>query len=429
MNLPIPEILGNKHLRAHPSRPLTGIPPSPEKNTHFAKFFQILSKNIVKNDFLPVTYIEGRIHHGTMSPWEIPYSERNVQKKTFRRNYMIDFKEKPAPVPYDQGYRSLLFQPAIMLQFLQRFVGGAWTKKLRREDITIENGTFFIDHAKTRMADIVCKIRTRDHTGDVAIYVLLEHQSGVDKDMPFRMLEYTHLLCRNIRSSGTIPDDCELVFLPIVFYNGEQRWKVPGNVRDRNTREFPQYLAPFPYDLIRVTDYSAEQLQQRGRMFAAVMYLDLYSKNLLNKDWDIRIVEKAIAEMLNEESLELIKEFVGVVDSMFGIVIDLDTLMNQLERTKEPRGKEVAKMFRMNAETFKARIAEMGRQEGLQTGRQEGLQTGRQEGLQAGRAEGHIEERRKNARSMFSKGFSAHDIQDVTGLSDEEMHTLRNGSH
>ncbi len=110
-------------------------------------------------------------------------------------------------------------------------------------------------------------------------------------------------------------------------------------------------------------------------------------------------------------------------------------------------------MFRMNAETFRAHIAEMGRQEGLQaglqtgrqegreeglqtglqTGRQEGLQTGREEGLQkglqAGRAEGHIEERRKNARSMFSKGFSAHDIQDVTGLSDEEMRTLRNGSH
>ncbi len=383
-----------------------------------------------------------------MSPWELPYSEKNVQE-----DCMIDFKEKPAPVPYDQGYRSLLFQPAIMLQFLQRFVGGAWTKKLRTEDITIENGTFFIDHAKTRMADIVCKITQKDHTGDVAIYVLLEHQSGVDKDMPFRMLEYTHLLCRNIRSSGTIPDDCELVFLPIVFYNGEQRWKVPGNVRKQRKREFPQYLAPFPYDLIRVTDYSAEQLQQRGRMFAAVMYLDLYSKNLLNTDWDIQKTEKAIAGMLNEESLELIEEFIGVVDSMFGIVIDFDTLMNQLQRTKEPRGKEVAKMFRMNAETFKAHIAEMGRQEGLRTGREEGLQkglqTGRQEGLQTGlqtgreeglqtglrtgrqegRAEGHIEERRKNARSMFLEGLSTEAVQRITGLSDEEMRTLRNGSH
>ena len=113
------------------------------------------------------------------------------------------------------------------------------------------------------------------------------------------------------------------------------------------------------------------------------------------------------------------------------------------ERTKEPRGKEVAKMFRMNAETFRAHIAEMGRQEGreeglqtgrqeglqtglrtgreegLQTGRQEGLQTGREEGLQkglqAGRAEGHIEERRKNARSMFLEGLSTEAVQRITG--------------
>ncbi|MGI9255384.1 MAG: IS3 family transposase [Salinispira sp.] len=57
------------------------------------------------------------------------------------------------------------------------------------------------------------------------------------------------------------------------------------------------------------------------------------------------------------------------------------------------------------------------------------MERGKVEGLAEGRAEGHIEERRKNARSMFSKGFSAHDIQDVTGLSDEEMRTVRNGSH
>ncbi len=52
---------------------------------------------------------------------------------------------------------------------------------------------------------------------------------------------------------------------------------------------------------------------------------------------------------------------------------------------------------------------------------------GMEKGILKGRVEGHIEERRKNARSMFSKGFSAHDIQDVTGLSDDEMRTVRNG--
>ncbi len=51
------------------------------------------------------------------------------------------------------------------------------------------------------------------------------------------------------------------------------------------------------------------------------------------------------------------------------------------------------------------------------------------QGMEKGRAEGHIEERRKNARSMFSEGLSTEAVQRITGLSDEEMRTVRNGSH
>ncbi len=61
----------------------------------------------------------------------------------------------------------------------------------------------------------------------------------------------------------------------------------------------------------------------------------------------------------------------------------------------------------------------------MQEARQEIQREARQEGIREGRAEGHIEERRKNARSMFSKGFSAHDIQDVTGLSEDEIRAFQ----
>ncbi len=68
---------------------------------------------------------------------------------------------------------------------------------------------------------------------------------------------------------------------------------------------------------------------------------------------------------------------------------------------------------------------EQGMEKGILKGRVEGLEQGMQKGLAKGMARGI----RETARSMFSKGFSAHDIQDVTGLSDEEMRTVRNGSH
>ncbi len=66
--------------------------------------------------------------------------------------------------------------------------------------------------------------------------------------------------------------------------------------------------------------------------------------------------------------------------------------------------------------------------EGIAKGMERGILKGRQEGLQTGRAEGHIEERRKNARSMFSIGLSADDVRKVTGLSDEEIRSVQNGA-
>ena len=60
------------------------------------------------------------------------------------------------------------------------------------------------------------------------------------------------------------------------------------------------------------------------------------------------------------------------------------------------------------------------RREGRAEGRAEGHAEGRAEGL----AEGHVEEKKVIARKMKSKGFSASDISEMTGLTEEEIRTL-----
>ena len=61
-----------------------------------------------------------------------------------------------------------------------------------------------------------------------------------------------------------------------------------------------------------------------------------------------------------------------------------------------------------------------GHAEGRAEGRAEGLAEGRAEGLAEGLAEG----KKDIARKMKSKGFSAADISEMTGLTDEEIETL-----
>ncbi len=116
---------------------------------------------------------------------------------------------------------------------------------------------------------------------------------------------------------------------------------------------------------------------------------------------------KEIAQLLNGLSSQ---DFTDLAESVLGYLKDLGLYeqFEKIDREVYPEGENSMRTYNIT-NAF--------------------VREGMEKGILKGRVEGHIEERRKNARSMFSKGFSAHDIQDVTGLSDEEMRALRNGSH
>ena len=67
---------------------------------------------------------------------------------------------------------------------------------------------------------------------------------------------------------------------------------------------------------------------------------------------------------------------------------------------------------------------EKGREEGRAEGREEGRAEGREEGRAEGREEGRAETVMAIARRMKSKGSSFADIQELTGLSEEEIRGL-----
>ena len=64
------------------------------------------------------------------------------------------------------------------------------------------------------------------------------------------------------------------------------------------------------------------------------------------------------------------------------------------------------------------------RQEGRQRGRREGRREGRQEGRREGRREGRQERNWEIADSMLSKGFAPSLIQELSGVSAQELRQL-----
>ncbi len=160
---------------------------------------------------------------------------------------------------------------------------------------------------------------------------------------------------------------------------------------------------------------------------------------------------KEIAQLLNGLSSQ---DFTDLAESVLGYLKDLGLYgqFEKIDRELYSEGENSMRTYNITNAFVREGIAKgriEGLEQGITKGRAEGMEKGvlkgriegldqgitkgRAEGIEKGilkgRAEGHIEERRKNARSMFSEGLSTEAVQRITGLSDEEIRTLRNGSH
>ena len=68
---------------------------------------------------------------------------------------------------------------------------------------------------------------------------------------------------------------------------------------------------------------------------------------------------------------------------------------------------------------------EEGREEGHKVGKEEGLKEGKEEGKEEGRAEGVKQNSFDIAKRMLEKGIDIETISELTGLTAEEVSSLR----
>ena len=95
---------------------------------------------------------------------------------------------------------------------------------------------------------------------------------------------------------------------------------------------------------------------------------------------------------------------------------------NTLEQAKEAGRMYVSIMERKGIE----KGIQLGRTEGIQLGRTEGIQLGRTEGIQLGEARGIQLGRTETARNLLRMGLDSARIAEATGLTLEEVKTLKN---
>ena len=273
---------------------------------------------------------------------------------------------------HDASYRLLFSHPRMVEDLVCGFLGEEWVARLDFSTLERVNASYVSGGLKHREADVVWRLRCTDGDGVLYLYLLLEFQSDVQKLMAFRVLGYVALLYQDLIArkeltpSGKLPQ-----ILPIVLYNGEERWWAPQEVSELIETVSEPDLPRLRYRVIDEGSYPPAELAKL-RNLAAILFR-------LEKSGEREEIQRGIYELADH----LGDPGEGSLRRAFLVWLEKVLLHDRRDDEEIPETlglQEFRTMLENRVREWNRELKEEGRREGKAEGRREGKAEGRREG-------------------------------------------------
>ena len=198
--------------------------------------------------------------------------------------------------PHDKLIKDILKDKNEIVNLVNKFLKP--NEQILEKNIEKYTNSYITRRYKSKEADIVYKMK------DIDIYFLIEHQSTVDYNMPYRILNY----CIDIIQEWKREQKGKKIYrypivVPIVVYTGKTKWSVSKNYKDQQLKitTYEKYRIDLAYNLIDINLYSTNDLLQKGTMFSYALLMEKskdkedlikYLKLIINKENDKEKLDK-----------------------------------------------------------------------------------------------------------------------------------------
>ena len=291
---------------------------------------------------------------------------------------------------HDKTFRKILDNKKEFTIFINKIFN--LKEKLEEKDIEKYNRKFVSANYTNQESDVIYKLKNKE------IFILVEHQTKVDKKMPIRILRYELEI---IRSRMDENNKLEFpIIIPIVLYTGKQRWNVNINYPSYNS-ELAKYrgLKKVEYNLVDINNYTIEELFKENSILTKIMILEKSNKY-------IEII-KNVDKIVNK-----------VYDSKLYTITQKEMLLNILNNTMiNIVGKKKMEEYKIKLEGGKNMLALY---EMIENEKNEIYSTG----IKEGKIEGKIEGIKIIARKMLKMKFDKDTIMKATGIKEDELKNL-----
>lgn len=182
----------------------------------------------------------------------------------------------------DQGAKAIFDNPELMAQLLRDYIPIQELKTVKAEDIEDVSERFVPLNQEGKESDVIKRIHLEGQS--LFVISLVEHKAQVDFRAPFKMLQYMVLVWDDYEKernrlqpgAGKRKDFRYPPILPIIYYEGEGTWTAAMNMKDRvyMSEIFGRYIPDCQYHLIRVHDYTAQELVDKGNELSLIMLIN-----------------------------------------------------------------------------------------------------------------------------------------------------------
>ena len=264
---------------------------------------------------------------------------------------------------HDSSYKFLFSNPEFVRDLIMGFIPDDWLHSLDYATLEKVPGSYITDDFKQREDDIVWRVKVGGEW--VYLYLLMEFQSSVDKYMALRMMVYVGLLYQDLIKRGEMLVDGRLPpILPIVLYNGSQRWSAATDIAEL-IPAVPGLVSEFKpslkYLLIDENAYSTSELSSLRNLVAAVFRFEQAQSPTSIED----IINLLIEWLADRPDLK--RMFALWIRATLMRKPNYSILLPQIDDLQE-----IKVMLADRLEEWAHGYIAEGKQEGLQEGKQQG---------------------------------------------------------
>ena len=325
------------------------------------------------------------------------FLERTLCEETKKYNYN---ETKTIDKPHDKLIKTILSSEEEVSKVIKKYLN----IEIREDNLEKYTSSYISKDYEALESDIVYKMKTKK------IYFLIEHQSKIDRSMPYRISQYIAAIMKEAVKKDKTFEDGYLYprVIPIVIYTGNKKWNVATSLSEVQEKLEGYEQIDNSYKLIDANNYTEEELINDETIISKAMLVER-SKT---KEEIEKAINKIILKITKENEIESIYNFLNYIWSER---LDKDTVKALSQKLKEKGVRNMTGLEILYNEYDKK----------FNEARNEGKREGILEGRREGKREGEIKIV-KIIKNMLKRDLSIKDISNLTGINEKQIMKIKN---